>query len=78
MFHKRAEKIEIDERKCEGCKRCVRMCFQDVFRFDEEREVSIARYAVDCEACMVCESNCPAEAIDVTPIVPIYMADPFR
>ena len=78
MFHRRAEKIEIDERKCDGCKTCIRMCFQDVFRFDDDRNVSAVKYLNECDACMVCEASCPKEAINVTPVVPIFTADPFR
>ena len=78
MFHRRAEKIDVDDRKCDGCRTCARMCFQDVFRFDEERNITVARYLDECEACMVCEASCPNEAINVTPVVPIFVADPFR
>jgi len=78
MFHRRAERIDIDEWKCDGCRTCIRMCFQDVFRIDEERNVSVVMYPDDCEACMVCEASCPKEAIDVRPVVPIFTADPFR
>lgn len=78
MFVRRAKAITIDERKCEGCKKCVRLCFQDVFRFDEVREVSTVCYLDECEACMVCEASCPAGAINVTPQIPVHMADPFR
>ena len=78
MFVRRVKEISIDERKCEGCKKCVRFCFQDVYRFDEAREVSTVRYPDDCEVCMVCEAGCPASAIKVTPAFPIYQADPFR
>jgi len=78
MFHRRAEKIEIDEQKCDGCKICIRMCFQDVYRFDDEQSIPVVKYLDECEACMVCEANCPRSAIDVTPVVPIFTADPFR
>ena len=78
MFHKRAEGIEIDELKCSGCKTCIRMCFQDVFRFDDGLNVSSVKYLNECEACMVCEASCPKGAINVTPVVPIFTADPFR
>ena len=78
MFHRRAEKIDVDTGKCDGCKICIRMCFQDVFRFDEERRIPTVKYLDECEACMVCEAECPKDAINVTPVVPIFTADPFR
>ncbi|MCL1896043.1 MAG: ferredoxin family protein [Clostridiales bacterium] len=78
MFHRRAEKIDVDREKCSGCRMCIRMCFQDVLRFDEEQGSPVVKYLDECEACMVCEANCPKGAIDVTPVIPIFTADPFR
>ncbi|MBR3245689.1 MAG: 4Fe-4S binding protein [Parasporobacterium sp.] len=78
MFHTRAQAIEINEEKCVGCKKCVTLCFVDAIRFDAEKKKPYVAYLRDCEGCLVCEANCPVEAIRVTPIYPIFVADPFR
>lgn len=78
MYHKRAKKIVIDEEKCIGCKKCIQLCTSDVIRFDNDNRKAVCKYTEDCEACLLCEVHCPTDAIRVTPVFPIYVADPFR
>ena len=55
---------KICEELCIGCKRCVDVCTEDVFRFDEIRKKPILKYPKDCVACMWCEAFCPVGAIE--------------
>ncbi len=77
MFYPRCSGIEIDTDKCVGCRKCVNLCFVDSIRFDEETRKPYVAYLQDCEGCMVCEVNCPVNAIRVSPIFPIHVPDPF-
>ena len=57
----------IDEMRCNGCGVCVEDCPLDVFRMDSERGVAFIKYLDDCQSCFLCERECPAGAIYVTP-----------
>jgi NAD-dependent dihydropyrimidine dehydrogenase PreA subunit len=66
----RVEKITIDTEKCVGCKKCVKACATDVLRFDETTEKAVAAYPQECEWCLICEEQCPVNAIYVKPKIP--------
>ena len=72
-----AEKINIDEDTCTGCKMCVSACFADVLRWDDEKEKPVVAYLEDCVWCLACESACPVNAIDVVPVVPAPLRSSF-
>ncbi len=57
----------IDKKLCEGCGNCVGTCSMDVIRFDYELNLAYIAYAEDCACCMLCELECPADAIYVGP-----------
>lgn len=57
----------IDETKCIGCMSCVQSCPMDVIRFDEEKNVAVAKYTKDCYCCYNCERVCPVGAVYVDP-----------
>jgi NAD-dependent dihydropyrimidine dehydrogenase PreA subunit len=71
-------KIEINEEVCKGCKTCVKACFVDVMRWDEETKKPIAAYQEDCVWCFTCEINCPVECINVIPDMAGQPLDPFQ
>jgi NAD-dependent dihydropyrimidine dehydrogenase PreA subunit len=56
----------IAEEKCNGCRKCVRVCPEDVLRFDERSRTPVVSYIRDCQ-CFLCELACAEEAITVTP-----------
>jgi adenylylsulfate reductase subunit B len=51
--------------KCTGCRHCYEYCPMDVFGFDEDKDVAVVLYPLECWHCGVCEIECPAGAIDV-------------
>lgn len=59
----------IDYEQCNGCGICVENCMMDVFRMDEKTKKPVITYPEDCAVCYVCETDCPASAITVTPEV---------
>ena len=69
-------KIDLDQ--CDGCGKCVEACPMDVLRLDKALKKAFIKYLRDCQACLLCEMNCPHDAIYVSPDyerripVPIY------
>lgn len=55
----------IDYGRCTNCLKCYQVCPMDVFRL-AGRTVYLA-YPEDCMACYLCELECPAEALYVSP-----------
>lgn len=62
--------IDIDHDMCNGCKICVDACFLDVLRWDDKEGKPKAAYPEDCVWCLACELACPAQCIEVVPIIP--------
>jgi NAD-dependent dihydropyrimidine dehydrogenase PreA subunit len=58
---------KIDYSTCTRCGVCVDICPLDVIRLDDKTKKPIIRYLRDCQACFLCEMECPVDAIYVTP-----------
>ena len=58
---------DIDYEVCTGCKACVEICPMDVLRWNEEQKRPFIKYLRDCQSCFLCETDCPVDAIYVTP-----------
>ena len=56
-----------DQRLCNGCGICVKICPLDVFRIDKNTKEVIIKYPDDCQLCELCVIDCPTEALIVTP-----------
>lgn len=58
---------KIDTELCNGCRICVDHCPMDVLRMDEDRKKAFIKYLRDCQSCLLCEIECPTQAITVMP-----------
>ena len=57
----------IDYDLCNNCKICWDNCPMDIFRFDEKNEKVIIQHPEECICCFICDSDCPKDAIYVSP-----------
>lgn len=57
----------IDPEKCNGCGLCVQICAMDVIRIDEKTGKAVIKYPEDCMCCYDCDTDCPNDAIYVSP-----------
>ena len=58
---------KINYRLCTKCGICADICPMDVIRIDDETNRPFIRYLSDCQACLLCERDCPEGAIYVSP-----------
>lgn len=58
---------KIDLGLCTECGTCVDICPMDVLRTNGESGEPVIKYLSDCQSCFLCERDCPAGAIYVTP-----------
>jgi NAD-dependent dihydropyrimidine dehydrogenase PreA subunit len=61
------KKIEINMETCNGCKTCMKACFVDVIRWNDNEKKPIVAYPEDCVWCFACEIACPEQCIEVVP-----------
>ena len=61
------KELKVDTGKCVHCRTCLDVCFKNVIEWDEERGIPYGKYPLDCQICCICESACPAGAIEVIP-----------
>lgn len=59
--------FKFDYDKCIGCKKCIKACFVDVLRWDDEANHPVAKYPEECAVCTWCMIECPKDVIDVIP-----------
>jgi len=65
-------KIIINRELCNGCKICFKSCFVDAISWDDERKRPVEAYPEDCVQCMLCEVNCPQNALYLNEDFPNY------
>jgi NAD-dependent dihydropyrimidine dehydrogenase PreA subunit len=56
----------IDFSLCNGCGLCIDSCMSDVIRMDDETDRPTIKYPDDCAACLVCQIDCPQNAISAS------------
>ncbi len=59
---------KIDEAVCTGCGICVDSCMMDVIYFNEGKKKACIKYPKDCQACFLCQVDCPVNAITISAI----------
>ncbi len=42
--------IKVDYDACNGCRMCFKVCYVDVWRYDDEQDKPIVAYPEDCVA----------------------------
>ncbi len=56
------EKAVLDEKKCNGCKKCVESCYFNAIKWNKEKNQPVFD-EFSCEGCGTCEIVCPENAI---------------
>lgn len=69
--------IVIDYDKCTGCKLCVKACYVDVITWNAAEKKPEAKYPEECATCSWCELSCPEGAIQVIPVNPVPIPEPY-
>ena len=67
MPRARKGKILFDASRCVGCGNCQKICFHNVWLWNEEEHHMEPKYMDDCVACYQCELTCPNKCMEVTP-----------
>ena len=57
----------VDTERCSGCRRCIKVCDEDVWRWDENLHAAIPKYIGECVHCYKCEMACLNNCIDIIP-----------
>jgi len=58
-----SSEITIDLKKCDFCKKCIKTCYKQVMRAENDK-IEIAEYE-KCDGCKECEKACRKDAIKV-------------
>ncbi len=61
------EKAKLNEKKCKGCKKCLKSCYFNAISWDKEKNQPIFDN-FSCEGCEVCSMICPYKAIELIKI----------
>lgn len=69
--------IIINFETCNGCKKCYKACFVNVFTWNKEIKRPVVSYSEDCATCNWCELICPEDSIQVIPCNPPTMPEPY-
>jgi len=64
MAYKMIPHVEVDAKKCDGCKECVEACFRQVFEMQDGKAAVVDE--MNCTLCNLCVKTCDVQAITVT------------
>jgi len=69
--------FEVETEYCCGCRRCIRTCMEDVWRWDDEANCAMPKYPDDCVKCYQCEMVCLGNCFEIVPLV-VMKSDPLE
>lgn len=56
---------KFDYEKCTKCKHCYEVCPLDIIAWKEKEQKPYVKYPDECQLCFICQTDCPAKAIQV-------------
>lgn len=63
QYLKNVSTLELDKKKCNGCKSCLQVCPHEVFQFSDKKAFIVNKD--NCMECGACQQNCAPGAITV-------------
>ncbi|MBT8342687.1 MAG: 4Fe-4S binding protein [Desulfatitalea sp.] len=60
-------KLIVDSEKCNGCNKCLDICFVDAIGWDDKQQQPVLAYPQDCQICTCCERACTQGALEILP-----------
>jgi len=57
--------VNVDSKKCIGCRCCYDVCPLDVFVWDKQSKRPVVVYEEECQMCFICQEECPADAVHI-------------
>ncbi len=58
----------VDTDQCCGCRRCIRTCDENVWRWDKENNYAYPKNIEECVGCLKCELACLNSCIEIIPL----------
>jgi DNA-directed RNA polymerase subunit D len=65
VYYKNKPVVEIDDKKCDGCGKCVEQCPTKTLEMKDNKSAVSKDHLLDCHLCNACVEICPKKAITV-------------
>ncbi|MBW2988870.1 DNA-directed RNA polymerase subunit D [Candidatus Woesearchaeota archaeon] len=66
-YYKNKPVIEIDDKKCDGCGKCVEQCPTKAIEIKDNKTSTSKEHLLECHLCRACVDSCPKGAIMIKP-----------